>query len=73
MIAPYEFRLLETLRRLPAERQPGMARACTEMVLLAERSATCPGPGVDGFSCGSPITTCEQCREFIQAFQALAD
>ncbi len=72
MIAPYEQKLLDTLRRLPADRQPGMAKACAEMITLVERSASCPGPGVDGFSCGSPITTCEQCKEFIRAFESLA-
>lgn len=72
MLAPHETRLIESLRALPEERQPEMAKACTELLELSERHRTCPGIGVDGFPCGSPMDTCENCRQLVFALEHLS-
>lgn len=71
MLAPHESQLIEALRTVDPDRQPSMARACTELILLSERHRTCPGIGVDGFPCGSPKDTCENCRQLVTSLESL--
>ena len=72
MLAPHESHLIDTLRAVEPTRQPAMARACSELIELSERHLTCPGIGVDGFPCGSPMDTCENCRQLVTTLESLS-
>lgn len=72
MLAPHEAKLIETLRALEPEKQPGMAKACTELLVLAEHNPRCAGIGIDGFPCGSPSDECERCHLLMSALESFA-
>lgn len=72
MLAPHETRLLETLRTLPPDQQARMAKACTELLILAEHNPRCAGIGIDGFPCGSPSDECERCNTLMTALEGFA-
>ena len=72
MLAPHESKLLDALRALPDDQQPPMAKACTELLLLAEHHPRCAGIGIDGFPCGTPGDTCDRCHMLYEAMEAFA-
>ncbi|MBI3131678.1 MAG: hypothetical protein HYZ13_10160 [Acidobacteria bacterium] len=72
MLAPHETKLIDTLRNLPEDKQAPMAKACTELLILAEHNPRCAGIGIDGFPCGSPSDECERCHLLMAALESFA-
>ncbi len=72
MLAPHEQHIIDALREFPEERRMPMARACAELLRITAHHAMCTGIGPDGFPCGEPGDTCENCHALVHAFESLA-
>lgn len=72
MLSPHEQHIIDALREFPEARQMPMARACAELLRITAHHAACTGVGPDGFPCGEPGDTCENCHALVHAFESLA-
>lgn len=62
-LSPAEWRLVETIRGLPESRLSSRIFEVLDSLLFYVRNPRCGGMGVEGFPCGEPASTCEECHQ----------
>jgi hypothetical protein len=73
VLSPAEWRLIESLRNLPESPLRGRIFDLLDSLLFYVRNPRCEGMGVEGFPCGEPAATCEECHAVWDLLQAMAD
>lgn len=67
-----EWKLIQDLRALPEEVLRGHVHASLSELLFFFRNARCEGMGVEGFPCGDPRSSCEDCHQIWDILDRLA-
>lgn len=57
-----EWKLIQELRALPESPLKGRVHEVLGELLFYVRNPRCQGVGVEGFPCGDPKSTCEDCH-----------
>ena len=63
VLNPDEWRLIESLRGLPESPLRSRIFQVLDGILFFVANPRCQGMGVDGFPCGEPASTCEECHQ----------
>ena len=58
-----EWKLIQGLRALPEEALQARMLGSVQELLFFFSNPRCQGMGVEGFPCGEPRSTCEECQE----------
>jgi hypothetical protein len=61
-LSPTEWKLVEALRALPQGDLQGRVPDLLTELLFYIRNARCQGMGAEGFACGDPRSTCDECQ-----------
>jgi len=62
-LSPAEWTLIQALRALPEEELRTRAHDVIGKLLFYIGNPRCQGMGPEGFPCGEPLATCEECQE----------
>jgi hypothetical protein len=62
-LSPAEWRLIEALRDLPESSLRNRVHEVFGDLLFYVKNPRCQGVGVEGFPCGEPKTTCDECHQ----------
>ena len=71
-LTPSEWRLVMAVRDLPESPVRGHITEILENILFYVRNPRCSGMGVDGFPCGEPASTCEECHQIWDLLDSIA-
>lgn len=71
--SPAEWKLIEALRALPEEALRTRVHSSLQELLYFFQTPRCQGPGVDGFPCGSPRSSCDACQQIWEALDRVAE
>jgi hypothetical protein len=63
VLSPSEWRLIQGIRQLPESRLRDRTSEVLEGLLFYVKNPRCQGMGVEGFPCGDPVSTCEECHQ----------
>ena len=75
-LTPAEWSLIQAMRELPESSLRDRLHGVFGELLFFVRNPRCQGMGVEGFPCGEPVTTCEECHEvwdFLDTLSARLD
>jgi hypothetical protein len=72
-LSPAEWQLIQALRALPEDALRGRVHASLGELLTFFRNPRCQGMGVDGFPCGEPRSSCEECHEIWDMLDKVAE
>jgi hypothetical protein len=61
-LSPAEWKLIQALRDLPESSLRDRVHAVFGDLLFFVQNPRCQGMGVEGFPCGEPVATCEECH-----------
>ncbi len=61
-LSPAEWRLIEALRELPEGQVKDKVHGVLQELLFYVRNPRCQGMLPEGFPCGDPRATCEECH-----------
>jgi hypothetical protein len=67
-----EWKLIEALRALPDAALRTRVHASLQELLYFFQTPRCQGPGVDGFPCGDPKSSCDECHQIWDALDQVA-
>lgn len=67
-----EWSLIRDLRALPDETLRSRAQASFRELLFFFQNPKCQGIGVEGFPCGDPRSSCEDCHAIWEALDKVA-
>jgi len=70
---PEEWRLIQELRALPESPLRARVHQTFTELLFFFRNPKCQGIGVEGFPCGEPSSSCEDCHDIWNALDRVAD
>ena len=73
VLSPAEWRLIKGLRGLPESRLRDRMSEVLEGLLFYVRNPRCEGMGVEGFPCGDPVSTCEECHQIWDLLETITD
>ena len=73
VLSPSEWRLIQGLRGLPESRLRERMGEVLEGLLFYVRNPRCEGMGVEGFPCGEPVSTCEECHQIWDLLETISD
>jgi len=73
VLSPTEWRLIESIRGLPAGKLHNRTSEVLEDLLFYVRNPRCEGMGVEGFPCGEPKAPCEECHEIWDLLESIAE
>ena len=73
VLSPSEWRLVQGLRGLPESKLRNRMDEVLEGLLFYVRNPRCEGIGVEGFPCGDPVTTCEECHQIWDLLESIAE
>jgi len=62
-LSPAEWRLIETLRELPEGQVKDKVHGVLLDLMFFVRNPRCQGVLPEGFPCGDPRSTCEECHQ----------
>lgn len=68
-----EWRLIEGVRALPDAALRARVQSSLQELLYFFQTPRCQGPGVDGFPCGDPKSSCDECRQIWDALDRVAE
>ena len=68
-----EWKLIQDLRALPDEPLRKRVQASLNELLFFFRTPKCQGIGVDGFPCGDPRSSCEECHQIWEMLDRVAE
>jgi len=72
VLSPAEWRLIESVRGLPERQLRDRIFEVLDSLLFYVRNPRCEGMGVEGFPCGEPASTCEECHQVWDLLESLA-
>jgi hypothetical protein len=72
-LSPAEWKLIQDLRSLPEEALRSRVHASLGELLYFFRTPKCQGVGVDGFPCGEPRSTCDDCHQIWEMLDKVAE
>jgi hypothetical protein len=72
-LSPAEWRLIQGIRGLPESPLRDRVHEVLEELLFYVRTPRCQGIGAEGFPCGDPRTTCEECHQVWDLLEGLAE
>ncbi|MCE1230139.1 MAG: hypothetical protein LWX11_11720 [Firmicutes bacterium] len=67
-----EWKLIQELRALPEDALRGRVHASFTELLFFFRNPKCQGIGVEGFPCGEPSASCDDCHHIWDAMDRVA-
>lgn len=67
-----EWNLIQDLRTLPDEALRARVQASLSELLYFFRNPKCQGIGVEGFPCGDPKSSCEDCHQIWDTLDKVA-
>ncbi len=68
-----EWKLIQDLRALPEEALRTRVHASLNELLYFFRTPKCQGIGVDGFPCGDPKSSCDECHQIWEMLDRVAE
>ena len=68
-----EWKLIQDLRALPDEALRARVQSSLGELLYFFRTPKCEGLGVEGFPCGDPRSTCDDCHAIWDALDMVAE
>ncbi len=68
-----EWKFIQELRALPEEALRSRVQASLTELLFFFRNPKCQGMGVEGFSCGDPRSSCEDCHHIWDMLDKVAE
>lgn len=71
-LSPSEWHLVEAIRALPDSPLRERTTRILEELLFYVGSPRCQGMGVDGFPCGEPGSSCEECQAVWDLLDSIA-
>jgi hypothetical protein len=71
-LSPAEWRLVEAIRALPDGTLRDRVHEVFQELMFYVRNPRCQGMGAEGFPCGEPAATCEECHEVWDLLDALS-
>lgn len=72
-LSPAEWKLIQELRALPDEPLRLRMQASLNELLFFFRTPKCQGIGVEGFPCGDPRSSCEDCHQIWDMLDKVAE
>jgi hypothetical protein len=72
-LSPAEWRLIQGMRSLPPSRLRDRISQVLNELLFYVRNPRCEGMGPEGFPCGDPVSTCEECQEIWDLLDTIAE
>jgi hypothetical protein len=67
-----EFRLIEAIRALPDSTLQKRTHEVLGELLFFVQNPRCQGIGAEGFPCGEPVSTCEECHQVWDLLDGIA-
>jgi hypothetical protein len=71
-LSPAEWKLIQDLRALPDDGLRARVHTSLGELLYFFHTPRCQGMGVDGFPCGDPRSSCEDCHQIWDALDKVA-
>lgn len=68
-----EWKLIQDLRALPDEPLRSRVQTSLNELLFFFRTPKCQGIGVEGFPCGDPRSSCEDCHQIWEMLDKVAE
>jgi hypothetical protein len=68
-----EWAFIQNLRSLPDEALRSRVQASLNELLFFFRNPKCQGLGVEGFPCGEPRSSCEDCQQIWEMLDKVAE
>lgn len=72
-LSPAEWKLIQDLRSLPDAALRDRMQASLGELLFFFRTPRCQGMGVEGFPCGDPRSSCEDCHQIWDMLDRVAE
>lgn len=71
VLSPAEWRLVQAIRNLPATPLQGRVNEVLGELLFYVQNPRCEGIGAEGFPCGEPVSSCEECHQVWDLLEAI--
>lgn len=71
-LSPAEWQLVQSLRSLPDQALRDRMQASLGELLYFFQTPRCQGLGVDGFPCGDPRSSCDDCHQIWDTLDMVA-
>ena len=68
-----EWHLIEAIRTLPEGALRNRTHEVLGEMLFYVQNPRCQGVGAEGFPCGEPVATCDECHQIWDLLDAIAD
>lgn len=72
-LSPAEWHFIQNLRALPDEAMRTRVHASLKELLFFFQNPKCQGIGVEGFPCGDPRSSCEDCHQIWDMLDRVAE
>ena len=72
VLSPSEWSLIQGLRGLPESKLRDRMSEVLEGLLFYVKNPRCEGIGVEGFPCGDPVSTCEECHQIWDLLEVIS-
>ena len=72
-LSAVEWKLIQDLRALPDGALRDRMQACFHELLFFFQNPKCQGIGVEGFPCGDPRSSCEDCHQIWDMLDKVAE
>jgi len=72
VLTPSEWKFIQALRQLPADTLRGHALDVFTELLFYVDNPRCQGVGAEGFPCGEPKTSCDECHQVWNLLEVVA-
>jgi hypothetical protein len=73
VLSPAEWKLIQDLRALPDAALRNRVQASFTELLFFFHTPKCQGMGIEGFPCGDPRSSCEDCHQIWEALDKVAE
>lgn len=73
VLSPSEWSLIQGLRGLPESKLRDRMSEVLEGLLFYVKNPRCQGIGAEGFPCGDPVSTCEECHQIWDLLEAVSE
>ena len=73
VLSPSERRLIQAIRSLPESDLRDRAHEVLGELLFFVQNPRCQGIGAEGFPCGEPATSCEECHQVWDLLEGISE